>query len=45
MRVVGAPLLKATVLRAAAPYRTATGGVRLRNAYRYITAAPVLERR
>jgi hypothetical protein len=45
MRAVGAPLFKAAVLRAVAPYQTGTGGVRLQNHYRYITAAPVMKRR
>jgi SAM-dependent methyltransferase len=45
IRVVGMQLLKAAVLRAAAPYRTATGGMRLQNHYRYVTATPVMERR
>jgi SAM-dependent methyltransferase len=43
MRVVGAPPLKAAVLRAVEPYRTGTGGVRLRNHYQHVTAAPVAD--
>jgi hypothetical protein len=43
--VVGAPLLKAALLRAVAPYRTAAGGVRMQNDYRYLIAVPVPERR
>ena len=39
LRVVGAPL-KAAVLRAVAPYRTSTGGVRLQNHFRYVVATP-----
>jgi SAM-dependent methyltransferase len=45
MRVVGTASLKAAVLRAVAPYRTSTGGVRLRNHYRHVIATPVMERR
>jgi hypothetical protein len=45
MRAVGAPLLRAAILGGVAPHRTGTGGVRLQNYYRYITAAPVMERR
>jgi SAM-dependent methyltransferase len=40
LRVVGAQPLKATVLRAVAPYRTSTGGVRLQNHFRYVVATP-----
>jgi hypothetical protein len=40
LRVVGAEALKATVLRAVAPYRTSTGGVRLQNHFRYVVATP-----
>lgn len=40
MRVVGAPLLKAAVLRAAAPFQTASGGVRLQNHFRYVVTKP-----
>jgi SAM-dependent methyltransferase len=40
MRVVGVQSLKAAVLRAVAPYRTDTGGVRLQNHFRYIAALP-----
>jgi hypothetical protein len=40
LRVVGAGPLKAAVLRAVAPYRTSTGGVRLQNHFRYVTAMP-----
>jgi hypothetical protein len=38
--VVGAEPLKAAVLRAVAPYRTSTGGVRLQNHFRYVVATP-----
>jgi hypothetical protein len=40
MRVVGVQPLKAALLRAVAPYRTSTGGVRLQNHFRYIAAMP-----
>ena len=40
LRVVGAGLLKAAVLRAVAPYQTSTGGVRLQNHFRYVAAMP-----
>ena len=40
LRVVGAEPLKAAVLRAVAPYRTSTGGVRLQNHFRYVVATP-----
>ena len=40
LRLVGAGLLKAAVLRAVAPYQTSTGGVRLQNHFRYIAAMP-----
>jgi SAM-dependent methyltransferase len=40
LRVVGAEPLKAAVLRAVAPYRTGTGGVRLQNQVRYVVATP-----
>jgi hypothetical protein len=40
LRVVGAEPLKAAVLRAVAPYRTSTGGVRLQNHVRYVVAMP-----
>jgi SAM-dependent methyltransferase len=40
LRLVGAGLLKAAVLRAAAPYRTSTGGVRVQNHFRHVTAVP-----
>jgi hypothetical protein len=40
LRLVGAGLLKAAVLRAVAPYQTSTGGVRLQNHFRYVVAAP-----
>jgi SAM-dependent methyltransferase len=40
LRVVGAAPLKAAVLRAVAPYRTSTGGVRLQNHFRYVVATP-----
>jgi SAM-dependent methyltransferase len=39
-QVVGAEPLKATVLRAVAPYWTSTGGVRLQNHLRYVVATP-----
>jgi hypothetical protein len=44
LRVVGAPLLKAALLRAAAPCSTAVGGVRMLNDYRLLTTVPALER-
>jgi hypothetical protein len=44
-RVVGAPRLKAAVLRALAPHVTSTGSVRLHNLFRYVTAVPREERR
>jgi SAM-dependent methyltransferase len=40
LRLVGAGLLKAALLRAVAPYRTSTGGVRLQNHFRYVVAKP-----
>jgi SAM-dependent methyltransferase len=40
LRVVGAAPLKVAVLRAVAPYRTSTGGVRLQNHFRYVVATP-----
>jgi SAM-dependent methyltransferase len=40
LRVVGAETLKTAVLRAVAPYWTSTGGVRLQNHFRYLTAIP-----
>src|SRR5919197_1754697 len=40
LRVVGAPQLKAAVLRALTPYTTSTGGVHLENLFRYVTAMP-----
>jgi SAM-dependent methyltransferase len=40
MRVVGVQPLKAALLRAVAPYRTSTGGVRLQNHFRYVAAMP-----
>jgi SAM-dependent methyltransferase len=40
LRAVGTAQLKAAVLRAIAPYGTSTGGVCLRNSFRYVTAAP-----
>jgi SAM-dependent methyltransferase len=45
MRVVGAPLLKAALLHAVTPYRTSSGGIRLQNHYRHVTAAPVEDSR
>jgi SAM-dependent methyltransferase len=42
-RVIGAPRLKAAVLRAVTPYRTSTGGVRLQNHYQHVTMVPVME--
>jgi SAM-dependent methyltransferase len=38
--LVNESLLKAAVLRAIEPYRTAWGGVRLENRFRYVVAAP-----
>jgi SAM-dependent methyltransferase len=43
LRVVGAPQLKAAVLRALAPHTTSTGGVHLENHFRYVTAMPADE--
>jgi SAM-dependent methyltransferase len=40
LRAVGAGPLKATVLRAVAPYQTSAGGVRLQNHFRYVVATP-----
>jgi hypothetical protein len=40
LRVGRAAPLKAAVLRAVAPYRTSTGGVRLQNHFRYVVATP-----
>jgi SAM-dependent methyltransferase len=40
LRLVGAAPLKAAVLRALTPYATSTGGVRLQNHFRYVTATP-----
>jgi hypothetical protein len=40
LRVVGAEPLKAAVRRAVTPYQTGTGGVRLQNHFRYVTAVP-----
>jgi SAM-dependent methyltransferase len=40
LRVVGVEPLRAAVLRAVAPYWTSTGGVRLQNNFRYVTAIP-----
>jgi hypothetical protein len=40
LRVVGATQLKDVVHTALAPYRTSTGGVRLQNRFRYVTAVP-----
>jgi SAM-dependent methyltransferase len=41
LRVVGAQQLSAVVRAAIAPFRTSSGGVRLVNRFRYITATPV----
>lgn len=43
MQVVGAQPLRAAVLCAVAPYQTRTGGVRLRNHFRYVVAAPDID--
>jgi len=40
LRVVGVEPLKATMLRAVAPYQTSTGGVLLQNHFRYVVATP-----
>ena len=40
LRVVGVQPLKAAVLRAAAPYQTSTGGIRLQNHFRYVATTP-----
>jgi SAM-dependent methyltransferase len=41
LRVVGEHALKTAVLAALAPYRTATGGIRMTGHFRYITAVPI----
>jgi SAM-dependent methyltransferase len=45
LRVVGARQLTAVVLAAIAPFRTGSGGVRLENRFRYLTAVPLAARR
>jgi SAM-dependent methyltransferase len=40
LRATGTAQLKAAVLRAIAPYGISTGGVCLKNSFRYVTAAP-----
>jgi len=40
LRMVGEQRLRAVVLEALVPYRTATGGVRMHNRFRYLTTAP-----
>jgi SAM-dependent methyltransferase len=40
LRLVGPAPLKAALLRAVAPFRTSTGGVRLQERFRYVTTAP-----
>jgi SAM-dependent methyltransferase len=43
LRVIGAQQLTAVVLTAIAPFRTRSGGVRLVNRFRYITATPMAD--
>lgn len=45
LSVVGAQHLTAVVIAATAPFRTGSGGVRLQNHFRYITAVPTADRR
>ena len=45
LHAVGAPQLKAAVLRALAPFQTSGGNVRMENRFRYIAATPSLRPR